>query len=751
MRILSKILLVFVQGVLVLSAHFAHASTFGDSCSALPVFDDTTYLVNDTAYGFLQQNIDMKTYVNDGCKKGGSLFKFCIKNESSSPDFCTKVTLSVGDKTTVGAISSNPDIGGNPVLKDIALEVKAIDNEVCLVMPTSRGVLPLMCRNGEGDELVQPGESEVCRNLGQSCYDGRAKSQSLLSFSGLTIHCLRDTLNKVFYVGNECPRLQDDLVYSALQPFPAFQSAMKMAVRAALMLYVMVYGFRIAMNGEYAHVDKVAMFIIKFLLVTYFAVGLGQTSFVSGKEVSQNGMTGYALPVLVQLTNDFTEMVFMAGGSQGLCDFDVSKYDSGYEFYKIWDAIDCRIGYYLGMQLLYNMGTMLKSVGGTVADGATVGNPANLGDVGDEGIEALFAVGTLTFFPVMFGMFMAGQIVVVLMGLLFVIFFVSVLMYFMTAYLVCTVTLYVMAYISPIFITMALFDRTKAYFDSWLKIVVSCTLQPAVIGGFIAILLTVYDSAIYGTCEFQRYDYTIGEINFSTFELREPTVDVEKCQESLGYKLMKYYLGQGWEKKIVILFEIPKINDYLDIALSLIYVMIYVFIFYFFVKSVSEFAADLTGGPSVASVTVSPTAIIDKAIGLAQAAVSAAKAAIKAKTGDTQGAMEDAKEAKDKIKEDTTKNRGGASDKISTGGGGDDAMDKISTGGGDKGGGMGGGMSGGMGGKGGGMSGGMGGKGGDLGGGMGGKGGGLSGGGSKGGGMGGGMSGGGSMPSGGGG
>ena len=363
----------------------------------------------------------------------------------------------------------------------------------------------------------------------------------------------------------------------------------------------------------------------------------------------------------------------------------------------------------------------------------------------------------------MFGLFMAGQIVVVLMGLLFVVFFVSVLLYFMTAYLVCTITLYVMAYISPIFITMALFDRTKAYFDSWLKIVMSCTLQPAVIGGFIAILLTVYDSAIYGTCEFQRYDYTVGEINFSTFELREPTVDVEKCHASLGYKLMKYYLGQGWEKKIVILFEIPKINDYLNIALSLIYVMIYVFIFYFFIKTVSEFAADLTGGPSVASVTVSPNALIDKAIGLAQAAISAAKAAIKAKTGDTQGAMEDAQEAKKKLKEDTTSNRGSAGDKISLDGtkkDGSDATDQISTsmGGGDKGGGgMGGGMSGG-GSKGGGMGGGMSGggsKGGGMGGGMSGggskggsKGGGMLGGGGKGGGM---SGGGGGMPSGGGG
>ncbi len=683
--VINKVLIVFVQSVLVLSAHFAHADTFGDSCSALPLFDTTEYLVNDTAYGYLQQNIDMKTYVDDACDKGSSEFKFCIRNAAGAANYCSPVTMNIGDISTLGSINANPAIGGDPSLKDIVLEVRAVENEVCLLMPTSRGMLPLMCRDGIGEELVQEGESEVCKTLGQSCYDGRSKSQSLLSFSGLTIHCLRDTLNKVFYVGDECPRIEEDLTYTMLQPFPAFQDAMKMAVRAALILYVIIYGFRIAMNGEYAHIDKVALFVIKFLLVTYFAVGLGETSFESGKEVSKNGMTGFALPVLVETTSNFTEIVFMAGGSQGLCDFDASKYESGYEFYKVWDAIDCRIGYYLGMQILYNMGTVLNSLSSTVADGVS-GSPANLGSEGSDGIEALSKIGAFTFFSVMFGMFMAGQIVIVLMGLLFVVFFVSVLLYFMTAYLVCMVTLYVMAYISPIFITMALFDRTKAYFDSWLKIVVSCTLQPAVIGGFIAILLTVYDSAIYGNCEFQRHDYNVGEFNFSTFELREPAVEVEKCHESLGFKLMKYYLGQGWEKKIVIIFEIVKINDYLNMALSLIYVMIYVFIFYFFVKTISEFAADLTGGPSMATVTVSPNALIDKVKNLAMAAISVAKAAVKAKTGDKQGAMEDLKEAKDKASEDTTSNRGGASDKMSAGGGKEGgisgATDKISAGGG---------------------------------------------------------------------
>ena len=696
MRMLSKVLLVFVQGVLVLSANFANASTFGESCSALPVFDDTEYLVDNTAYGFLQKNIDMKTYVEDACTQGASEFTFCIKNSSGSSDVCTAKTMKIGDKATLGSMNSNPAIGANPILRDIDLEVKAIDSSICLVMPTSRGILPLMCRDGDTKELISQDEPEICKTLGQSCFDGKSKSQSLLSFSGMTVHCLRNALDKVFYSGDECPSFEDDIIYSALQPFPVFQDAMKRAVTAALILYVMFYGFKVVMNGEYAQLDKIAMFIMKIVLVSYFAVGFGQTSFDSGKEISKNGMTDYALPALLQMTSDFTEIVFMSGGSQGLCDFDSSKYDSGYEFYKIWDAIDCRIGYYLGLQALYNGGTVLRSLSGVAADKGTHGEAIDLDDIANGGIHELSIEGGLTFFPVMFGMFMAGQIIVVLLGLAFVVFFVSVVLYFITAYLVCMITLYVMTYISPIFITMALFNRTKGYFDSWLRIVAACVIQPAVIGGFIAMLLTVYDSAIYETCEFQRYDYKLNDISFSTFELREPVVDVEKCHGSLGYKLMKYYLGHGWEKKTVMLFEVNKINDYLNMTLSLVYVMMYIFIFYFFIKSVNQFVSALSGGPSLASVTASPTAIVDKAAGLVKAGIAAAKAAVavgktvaKAKSGDTKGAMEDGKEAlkevkevKKNVKEDTTSNKGSSGDNISLDGtqkDGSDAMDRVST------------------------------------------------------------------------
>jgi type IV secretion system protein VirB6 len=452
---------------------------------------------------------------------------------------------------------------------------------------------------------------------------------------------------------------------------------MKKSIGAALILYVMFYGFKVVLNNEYVHLNKVATFILKFLFVVYFSVGLGNYYDQTGKSVNHNGMTETVLPMLLQLTSDFTEIVFLSGGSQGLCNYDPSKYEAGYGFYRVWDAIDCRVGYYFGMQLLYNLGSAgFLSGGSTSAYGNIASSAADFGPPGTEGIEALKKPGMLTFFVVMFGFFMAGNIIIVLCGMIFGIIFLSVIFYFLNVYLVSMVTLYVMVYISPIFVPMLLFERTKGYFDAWTKIIVSCALQPAVVGGFVALLLTMYDSIFFGNCEYLRHDYNSSGINFSTFELREPASEPEKCINSTGYKLIKFYLGQGWEKKTLLIFEITTLSDFLDLALSMVYMVVYVFIFYFAIQSVNEFISDLTSGPNMSSVVVSPTALMDKA---KQAAEFIKAAASK----DPQAAK--AAVSQEKKSETGGDKEGETSDKVSTGGSSkEEATDTISAPGGSK-------------------------------------------------------------------
>ena len=658
-----------------LGCYSAYAN-FGESCVNLPAVDNSGYLMNDTAYGYLVKNIDMTTNIQNGCTQDGNILRFCIRNNTTNP-VCNPVAMNLGQVKKLQDISSNPDIGANPLLADIQVSVEVVDSNLCLMMSTSRGKMSVICR-AYNSIIVNPGvEASVCQNLGASCYDGSSKSQSLLSFSGVTINCVRQTLDKVFYTGNGCSQTEDSIYFTLLSPFPYFQEAMKKSIGAALILYVMFYGFKVVLNNEYVHLNKVATFILKFLFVVYFSVGLGNYYDQTGKSVNHNGMTETVLPMLLQLTSDFTEIVFLSGGSQGLCNYDPSKYEAGYGFYRVWDAIDCRVGYYFGMQLLYNLGSAgFLSGGSTSAYGNIASSAADFGPPGTEGIEALKKPGMLTFFVVMFGFFMAGNIIIVLCGMIFGIIFLSVIFYFLNVYLVSMVTLYVMVYISPIFVPMLLFERTKGYFDAWTKIIVSCALQPAVVGGFVALLLTMYDSIFFGNCEYLRHDYNSSGINFSTFELREPASEPEKCINSTGYKLIKFYLGQGWEKKTLLIFEITTLSDFLDLALSMVYMVVYVFIFYFAIQSVNEFISDLTSGPNMSSVVVSPTAIMDKA---KQAAEFIKAAASK----DPQAAK--AAVSQEKKSETGGDKEGETSDKVSTGGSSkEEASDTISAPGGSK-------------------------------------------------------------------
>ncbi len=649
----KKLALILISLYIALMNVRADADSFGDSCVSLPLTDDDGYLNNNTAYGFIRENIDVTTHADGQCNQQGEDFKFCIRNASGAAEPCKQAILSLNNTALLGTLTDNPDIINSQFLQNVALTVANIENRICLVMPTSRGRVPLLCRDAEntGTDNTSGDPLPTCRVLGDGCYDGESKSQSIFSFSGLAVHCLRDSLDKMFYTINECQDPEGEITLTMLRPFPEFQIVMTTAVRAALILYVIFYGLKLAMNYEVATPNEIFMFILKFVLVLYFAVGIWGGSAVDGMEVKRSGMTDFALPFLVDMTSQFASFIFLAAGSSNLCVFDATKYEAGYSFYQLWDAIDCRIGFYLGLDLIHNMGA---------TDLDTSGNLFSATDTSQ--MPAIPGIGNFMIFTALFGFLMGGGIVVLIILIIFIIIFVSVVMYFITAYLVCMVTLYVMSYLAPIFIPMMLFHRTKEYYESWLKIVVSCALQPAVIGGFLAMLLSVFDTAMYGNCEFKRLDYTISGNNFSTFQLALPDNEVEKCEESVGYKLLKIYSGNGWERLSLILFEVPRINDYVNILASMVYLSLYMALFYYFIKSANAFSSRLVGGPDLSSVTVNPNMIVDKAISLAKAAAGYAMAAARFSMGNVTGAIGDAMEATAEAAKDTSDNSGNRSD-----------------------------------------------------------------------------------------
>ncbi|WP_375327077.1 type IV secretion system protein [Candidatus Tisiphia endosymbiont of Nemotelus uliginosus] len=609
---------------------------YGDSCPTTPISLSGTddYLKKGTAYGHIIYNIDMRQ-ISDGCDHTDPKFKFCIKQSQKIPGqkdlsiSCKPVTLNAGETKTLGVLSDDPQLGGNYLLQNIPLTIKILTGKMCLTMPTSRGEQQVACKPTSISPPPPPVDDQ-CKSIAKSCYSGPSKSQSLFNFSGVAVECVKDTLDKVFFQYNKCNNKEMNLM--SLNPFANFQESLKTVVRMALILYVMFFAINMILTKEYGNLDKIATFIIKLVLVSYFAVGIGPIYFAQGKETQANGMLEYGLPLLTKIAPQFAQIIFNASGSKGLCEFNINKYQPGYSHYGLWDAIDCRIGYYLGLEALYNTASFLKDLPSPTAAGPISGAPINFASPGgDKAVKSLNTPGTFRFFPIMFGFFMAGNIILVASGIAFCVIFTSIVLYFLTNYLVCLITIYVMTYISPIFIPMALFTRTKAYFDAWLKICMSCALQPAVIAGFIALLVTMYDSAIYDNCQFVRYDYTDSNpTGFSTFEIRLPEFDEQRCKDSAGYKLLKYYSGYGWEKHYFLLFEIKQIaKDELSLIVSLLYVLVFSVIFYYFSQSIGQFASEVTGGPNMDAVVAQPTKVVD----MVKQGIAYAKAAAEASSG----------------------------------------------------------------------------------------------------------------------
>lgn len=170
-------------------------------------------------------------------------------------------------------------------------------------------------------------------------------------------------------------------------------------------------------------------------------------------------------------------------------------------------------------------------------------------------------------------------------------------------------------YVAPIFVPMILFKRTKGYFDSWLTISVSVALQPAILISFIAFMLTMFDTAMYNTCVFARNDYSITSTtdsthtrNVSVFTLMVPNPDPGddqggSCKESPGYKMLKIFNGDGWTDIFFILIRVYfLLNTYIP-TMELLRVLIFWIIFYFFSQQMSAFAANITNGPNLNSIT----------------------------------------------------------------------------------------------------------------------------------------------------
>jgi type IV secretion system protein VirB6 len=483
-----------------------------------------------------------------------------------------------------------------------------------------------------------------------ACVGGaQSHSKGFFPVTGVIVECVKKTLDNVFTssCGSMATGSAAGGTYNATTMLANFQIWLRQVIMAALSLYVIFYGIKIALVHEVPKKGELVTFIFKMLFVIYFSIGFpasggGTVTSAAGDQIA-NGISGsggsYQDPatgvvyihgvtflkrLLVSAADSFSAMLMQSGSGNGLCLYSESDYTNDltgdYSYLALWDAIDCRVAYYFGM------------------------DPASL-------VDAL----TLFIFTMAMPLVAAFQIVVVVLMLAFAVLFLSVVLYALHIYLICMVAITILVYIAPLFVPMLLFQTTKQYFEGWMKTAIGYALQPVVVTAFIALMMLIYDDIVYTSCKFARHSFpfpalftagnvTLTNVNGSTTPPPAPPADYSTtispvtfrylpvftiqlgagdyvnpqdriaCMNSLGARMKSVKEGADATSTIMALFFTITIMDPTrlgNVFNALLTIMLFGYLLYRFMNILSDFAGELTGTGSLAGLAISPTKLVE--------------------------------------------------------------------------------------------------------------------------------------------
>ena len=483
--------------------------------------------------------------------------------------------------------------------------------------------------------------------VAQSCAsDGAQYSMGLLPITATIVQCIKESIQRLFVDVSAC---NDGSSTYQTNYFPAFQATMRRAVRAALMLYIILFGIKMALGGEMPDKGEFFKLGAKYILVLYFSVGIfvGNSG---GRAVYSDGINAYMLPIFETGASDLANMVYSAAGVQGLCAYPPTgtAYHSGYSYLAFWDSLDCRILYYLGVDL----SRIVNGVAGTVTWLILVG-----------------LLGAPTIVMIIIPGILSGQLIFAVFAIAFAMFVISIMIYILNITILSMIAVAILIYMAPIFVPMALFEVTKGYYDGWLKLLISYALQPMVMTAFMAMMITVFDQTMFGDCQFRSQSIVITLSDHTTkvipfFVICDPHASgsgctdtthvsgLAQCKDTLGYVINPIRTGSSWTSTMSAMFfgiTILSPNAVNTMFTGLVTLCLFAYLFYKFAAVLGQFASELTGGTNLGAMAGNPMKIVD-------AAATAAKAGIQYAMGDKKGAAETAMKGAKKLHDDK-KNR----------------------------------------------------------------------------------------------
>jgi type IV secretory pathway VirB6-like protein len=430
---------------------------------------------------------------------GKDKFAFCEPGKSCSVDgFSFQSYLSIDHENYICAKTSsvcpyNHLLGGGTETEDYSnIATPHIRQNFCQYMNHCVKIpnIPYITTEAKfSHQLISPS----CKNLrgdSQNTYSyiiGNSKNQI---FSASIVQCFKETLENLLLnttntaldcldfkekkdeKGN-CPSGKYKDKEKTNLDSPSFllkiQDKLRSAIKMALVLSVMWFGTTILMGLGHFKRKELMLFIVKIGLVMYFALGTAwQSGFMSGLINSSNMLA--QITMQISPANDDSKLQdgcqFPKFNYLDISDDNAKKaYPPGKEYLKIWDTLDCKIARALGF-----------------APQASVPN-----------LIWMILAGFLT----------AGAgIIFVVATLCFAFFLIAMVVRAVHIFLISSLAIMTLIYISPITITMALFKQTKSLFDGWWRQLLGVCLQPMVLFAYLGIVISIFDAVIVGPVTF---------------------------------------------------------------------------------------------------------------------------------------------------------------------------------------------------------------------------------------------------------
>ncbi|BAP00308.1 TrbL/VirB6 family protein [Wolbachia endosymbiont of Cimex lectularius] len=461
--------------------------------------------------------------------------------------------------------------------------------------------------------------------VSEACYNqAGSKSLAPVPITSMIVQCIKESLDNLVAGRDSSGNLLKDERGNRKGSFLSVaQKKLKNTVTAVLVLALILFSIK-AMSGGVRSPQEMYMLIIKFALVIYFTTG--------------DTMSHY-YGELTKLSNGLSEIVLKASSeSKGICNYNAGtdyEYDRAgkrvsYSYLAPWDRLDCRILFYLGAPL--------DGIGGKIGTGS-VGILAVLLGAAPVLLAAGSIIGII---------FAGGQILIAIVAIFMAVMMMMVILWICYVFILSLVALSVIIILSPLFIPMVLFQRTKGYFDGWIRELITYSLYPVMLFAFLSFMFITCDKIYFKNLNFEldrKYEEKIKDSGSSKkqwFKLKSGECD--KNEDTLACMMQNYSFKKssilGLFSFTYMEFGSSPIGELLKLALILL-------LFYHFLHILPGMAAELSGNYRAALGSGdTPAKMMSKAFSAGKAIAGAIG---KAKSGDAAGAAKDAQRVRDTV------------------------------------------------------------------------------------------------------